>query len=86
MVKPDDYNCKKCGRPVRYALLPKARMNVAFDARLIKGAGYHLTEVEDEDGVATGQWQATYVKVADRDPNERAWRQHNCPGFKEQSE
>lgn len=76
-MNPDDFSCKKCGRPVRYASIPNGKRMIAFDARQVKGAGYTLIEVEDEEG-PTGEWTSGYTKVADRDPNDKKYRQHDC--------
>jgi hypothetical protein len=83
-VGPETFHCKRCTRPVKYAdiIIGRNTRGAAFDSRLVKGAGWTLTEEElpDEDGktVATGRWLATYTKVDDRDPHKLAYRQHDC--------
>ena len=75
---PDDFNCKKCGKVVRYARVSKnQKFRAAFEGP-VKGGGYVLHEEEDEEGNPTGGWYAEYIRVADRDPTERNFRQHNC--------
>jgi hypothetical protein len=85
-VGPDDHNCKRCGQPVRYARPPGRRpSSTSFDAAPVPGGGYQLVEIEDDipgqGRTPTGEWQAVYIKVADRDPGQLGYRQHNCPGY-----
>jgi hypothetical protein len=79
-LKPDENSCKKCGAPVRYATISSGAraMGVAFDAEMVRGGGYTLAELEDEQGVPTGRWGAFYTKVAERNMNTKAYRQHDC--------
>jgi len=76
---PDDFACKRCGEPVRYAEIKHRRLGVAFDACQVPGGGYTLTEQEVE-GEATGTWLATYTKVAERQEGSLGHRQHSCKG------
>jgi hypothetical protein len=63
---------------VRFALVNKGRIGASFDVELVVGGGYTLTELEDAQGEPTGQWGASYTKVADRKPNSLGSRQHDC--------
>ena len=53
-------------------------MGVAFDAEMVRGGGYTLTELEDAEGVPTGRWGAFYTRLAERNMNTKAFRQHDC--------
>lgn len=77
VVGPDDYRCRRCGEPVRYAEINHRRLGVAFDALRVLGGGYTLVE-EEVDGEATGKWLASYTKVADRQAGALGYRQHSC--------
>jgi hypothetical protein len=73
-VGPDDFQCRHCGLPVRYGVTGK--FSFSLDAEQVPGGGYRL---EDTD---TGEWIATYVRVADREPGALGFRKHDCPAKK----
>lgn len=79
-LQPDENSCKKCGKPVRYAVIGSERRGVAMalDAKMVNGGPYLLEEIIDEQGIANGRWQAVYIKVADRDPKAKGFRSHDC--------
>lgn len=79
-IGPDENHCKKCAAPVRYATVGSGSrtMGVSYDAEQVVGGGYHLTELEDADGVPTGRWGASYTRLAERKAGEIGFRQHDC--------
>ncbi len=84
-VGPDDFNCKRCGGAVRYASIrgtsQRYVVNATFDVPEVVGGGYQLREatvLHDGEQVATGEWLATYVRVAERKPRAKGFRRHNC--------
>jgi hypothetical protein len=78
---PDDFACKYCGRPVRYANDAAGRGG-AFDATQVLGGGYQLADEEMQDGTPTGRWVAQYTRAADRDYNQFGFRRHDCKARK----
>jgi hypothetical protein len=75
VLGPEDFSCKKCGQPVRYG--NNNGYGMAFEARPIL-SGPYLLEEEVIDGVATGNWISTYVRVADRVHTRLGFRKHDC--------
>lgn len=84
-VGPDDFNCKRCGKVVRYATIKHTSqrygVQATFDVPEVIGGGYQLTEATTQiqgETVATGEWIADYTRVAERKPRGKGFRRHNC--------
>lgn len=77
VLGPDDFSCKKCGEPVRYA--NQNGYGCAFDAQQLPGAGWFLEEeMNSDESHPTGNFVARYMRVGDRNPEVLAFRKHNC--------
>lgn len=80
-LPPDTHRCRNCGNSVVYAYVQAGRtrmLSASYDAEPVANGGYHLEEEETPEGEVTGNWIATYVKVADRNGAD-GHRKHDCP-------
>jgi hypothetical protein len=78
---PEDFSCKYCDKPVRYA--SHRGYGMAFEAMPVLGGPYDLIEELNADqSEATGEWLAHYIRADERDPTQLAFRKHNCKGKK----